>query len=206
MFIWTITAKICITELIYRYLQAAVEELYKTKYSQVWMSCLKSKGLILLLVDIVSYKHSQRSTIIKHMWEETLNIFIKDNTWKHTIHYCSITARLQVLQCKIINRLHYLKAKLNIFFPKISPSCARSPITGNTRRTQGRPGNYIEHTGGSSKEWLRMRYLSTGRLNVKQKTWANRLQGWGERIKQTGEKEKHRKWHRGWEYTQGIRK
>lgn len=62
------------------------------------------------------------------MWEADLNITIQDEIWKQAlndIHHCSFDARLQLIQFKVIHRLHYSKVRLHKIFPQTSPLCER---------------------------------------------------------------------------------
>lgn len=71
----------------------------------------------------------------KQMWEEDLNITINEDIWKqglNNIHNCSVNARLQLIQFKVIHRLHYSKAKVHTFFTQTSPLCDRCKIANCT--------------------------------------------------------------------------
>ncbi len=80
----------------------------------------EAKGLISKLVCIFSHKSAQPDVKFKQMWEADPNISIQDEIWKQAlndIHLCSVNARLQLIQFKVIHRLHYSKVKLHKIFP-----------------------------------------------------------------------------------------
>lgn len=63
---------------------------------------------------------------IKENWEKDLNIQITEEQWNHSlnqIHKCSINVRHCLMQFKMVHRLHFSKAKLNRWFPSVSPLC-----------------------------------------------------------------------------------
>lgn len=45
---------------------------------------------------------------------------------------CSINARLQLIQFKVVHRLHYSKTRLNRLFPSISPLCDKCKVSNGT--------------------------------------------------------------------------
>ena len=95
----------------------------------------EAKGLISKLVCFFSHKHEQPDIKFKQMWEDDLNISIQDEIWKqalNNIHHCSVNARLQLIQFKVIHRLHYSKVKLHKIFPQTSPLCERCKRSDGT--------------------------------------------------------------------------
>lgn len=61
-------------------------------------------------------------------WEEDLGIQIGDFEWKEClrrIRYCSVNVRHQLIQFKVMHRLHFSKTKLHRIYPNISPLCDR---------------------------------------------------------------------------------
>lgn len=63
------------------------------------------------------------------------NNIIKVDVWKQAlknIHNCSIIARLQLIQFKVLHRLHYSKVKLHKFLPQTSPLCDQCKIAQGT--------------------------------------------------------------------------
>ncbi len=80
--------------------------------------------------------HSSISTAhLKDAWERDLGKDIWASTWEEglrRIHSCSINVRLQLVQFKVMHRLHYTKAKLNRLYPSISPLCDRCKSADGT--------------------------------------------------------------------------
>lgn len=69
-----------------------------------------TKHLISTLVGYFSSTLDSSSIKIKQVWESELVIEIEDESWEEVlvnIKYCSINARLQLIQYKIVHRLHY---------------------------------------------------------------------------------------------------
>lgn len=94
-----------------------------------------TKGLISSLVEFFLIKIAQPAMKIKQIWEEDLNVTIADDVWKtalSSLHHCSINARLQLIQFKVLHRLHYSKVKLHKFFPQTSPFCGRCKTAQGT--------------------------------------------------------------------------
>lgn len=61
---------------------------------------------------------------IKRPWEEELNVQIDDDTWSKAfdgIRSCSVNPRIQLIQYKVVHRLHYSKVKLHTIFSDSSP-------------------------------------------------------------------------------------
>lgn len=85
-----------------------------------------SKHLISQFVSLF-YKATP-SAHIKDAWVNDIGIDIPVELWVRAlggIKSCSINARLQLIQYKVIHRLYYSKAKLNKIFPSVSPMCDR---------------------------------------------------------------------------------
>ena len=83
-----------------------------------------SKYLISQFVGLFSLATS--SLHIKEAWIEDTGIEISDELWEKglgRIKACSVNARLQLIQFKVIHRLHFSKTKLNRIFPSVSPTC-----------------------------------------------------------------------------------
>lgn len=60
---------------------------------------------------------------LKNAWEEELGIQIRTDVWEKRIRSCSINSRHQLIQFKVMHRLHYSKSKLHRIFRTISPTC-----------------------------------------------------------------------------------
>lgn len=114
------------------------------------------KGLISSLVKFFLRKIAQPAMTIKAMWEEDLNIKITDEVWKNALnnlHHCSINARLQLIQFKVLHRLHYSKVKLHKMFPQTSPLCNRCKIANSTLAHQFWSCPYVQGFWCSIFSW-----------------------------------------------------
>ena len=83
-----------------------------------------SKHLISQFVNLFSL--ATPSLHIKDTWVRDIGEVISDNLWTQglaRIKSCSINARLQCIQFKVIHQLHFSKTKLNRIFPSVSPTC-----------------------------------------------------------------------------------
>ncbi len=88
----------------------------------------KAKHPISVLVGYFSSILDWSTIRIKQAWEGELGIEIEDKSWDEVltnIKSCSINARLQLIQYKIVHRLHYSKTRLTKIFPNLSPLCNR---------------------------------------------------------------------------------
>ena len=75
------------------------------------------------------------SNNIKTAWEDDLGIAVSDEIWSEglkRIHTGSINSRLQLVQFKIMHRLHYSKVKLNRMYPTVSDICDRCSTSRGT--------------------------------------------------------------------------
>lgn len=87
-----------------------------------------SRNLISYFVKTFSEQVNSATLHLKSAWEEDLGIQIDDDVWEESlsrIRSCSINVRHQLIQFKVIHRLHYSKSKLHRFFPTISSLCDR---------------------------------------------------------------------------------
>lgn len=87
-----------------------------------------SKHLVSVFVKIFLEEFNVDTQFIKASWEAELGLQIDDITWDgglSRIQACSVNARHQLIQFKVIHRLHYSKTKLHRIFPSISPLCDR---------------------------------------------------------------------------------
>ena len=92
-----------------------------------------SKGLISQFVSLFTLHIS--SLHIRDAWIREIGVEISDGLWEmalERIKSCSINARLQLIQYKIIHRLHYSKTKLNKIFPTVSPTCDKCKTSDGT--------------------------------------------------------------------------
>lgn len=83
-----------------------------------------SKHLISLFVNI--FCSATPSLHIKEAWISDIGEEISDALWAqglNRIKTCSVNARLQLIQFKVIHRLHFSRTKLNRIFPSVSATC-----------------------------------------------------------------------------------
>ena len=87
-----------------------------------------SKRLTSRFVDLFNLLNPTSSHHLKEAWEKDLALSISDNDWETylgDIRSCSINSRHQLIQFKVIHRLHYSCVKLHSFYPSISPICSK---------------------------------------------------------------------------------
>ena len=92
-----------------------------------------SKHLISRFVDL--FVVATPSLHIKEAWIKDTGKVISDELWVkglNRIKACSINARLQLIQFKVVHRLHYSKTRLNKIFPDVSPTCDRCKSADGT--------------------------------------------------------------------------
>ncbi len=68
-------------------------------------------------------------------WEDELGAELSDETWDRcltAIRSCSVNRRHQLIQFKVIHRLHYTKTKLHNIFSSVSPFCDKCKVTEDT--------------------------------------------------------------------------
>ena len=87
-----------------------------------------SKKLTSRFVDLFTSLNPTSSQHLKEAWEKDLALSISDNDWESylgDIHKCSINSRHQLIQFKVVHRLHYSCTKLHSFYPSVSPICSK---------------------------------------------------------------------------------
>lgn len=87
-----------------------------------------SKRLTSRFVDLFNLLNPTSSHHLKEAWEKDLALSISDSDWETylgDIRSCSINSRHQLIQFKVIHRLHYSCVKLHSFYPSISPICSK---------------------------------------------------------------------------------
>ena len=65
---------------------------------------------------------------VKQQWENELGVQFQDPWWERAklqVNYSSSCARLNLIQYKVLHRMHFSKAKLAKFFPSTSDACNR---------------------------------------------------------------------------------
>ena len=87
-----------------------------------------SKHLVSKFVSLFSKVSVLSTNHIKSAWEADLGTELSDEVWREgleKIHLGSTNARLQLIQYKIMHRLHYSKVKLSKMYPDVSNICDR---------------------------------------------------------------------------------
>ncbi len=82
--------------------------------------------LITKFVDFFTSQLDISTNHLKNDWENELDIQVSEEDWAEclkNIYTCSINARHQLIQYKVLHRLHYSRVKLNTFYSTISPLC-----------------------------------------------------------------------------------
>lgn len=72
---------------------------------------------------------------LKAAWEKDLDLTINDKDWEtylNDINKCSINSRHQLIQFKVLHRLHYSCTKLHSFYPSVSPTCPKCKSADGT--------------------------------------------------------------------------
>lgn len=86
------------------------------------------KGLISTLYNCISNVSPHSLQDIRSLWENDLGKELTDDNWKavlDSIYTSSPCARHNVIQLKIVLRVHLTKTKLVKIFPNVDPSCPR---------------------------------------------------------------------------------
>ncbi len=71
----------------------------------------------------------------KVAWEDELGAELSDETWDRcltAVRSCSVNSRHQLIQFKVIHRLHYTKTKLHKMFSSVSPFCDKCKVMEDT--------------------------------------------------------------------------
>lgn len=94
-----------------------------------------SRHMVSQFVSLFSTQVITSSDYLRVAWEKEAGISLSDNIWSEIlkrIHSCSINARLQLIQFKIVHRLHYSKTRLHKIYPAVSPMCDRCQVAEGT--------------------------------------------------------------------------
>lgn len=82
--------------------------------------------IIFLFVNAFKENSDFSSLYLKTAWEEDLGIQVSETDWDKcflSIYSCPINSRHQLIQYKVLNKLHYSKTKLSKFYPSVFPTC-----------------------------------------------------------------------------------
>lgn len=102
---------------------------------KVFLSPPYSKHLISTIVHLFDDSIEVQTTRIRDAWREELGIEISESMWDKClskIHSCSVNSRHQLIQFKIVHRLHYSKVRLHKIYPSTSPICDRCKTSEST--------------------------------------------------------------------------
>ena len=94
-----------------------------------------TKHLISKFVSLFSKSSIPSTNHIKSSWEVDLGVELSDEIWNEglrRIHSGSINSRLQLVQFKVMHRLHYSKVKMNKMYPTVSDICDRCSTSRGT--------------------------------------------------------------------------
>ena len=86
------------------------------------------KGSISRIYDDISCLRPESLNTIKARWEEDLGEEITEDTWDAIllrVHGSSICARHSLIQCKLLHRIYYTKARLSKIYDNVSAECDR---------------------------------------------------------------------------------
>lgn len=107
----------------------------KHAFFDVMNSPSDSKHLISTFVRLFDGCIEVCTDKIKKAWEEELGIGLSRAVWDKSlamISSCSINSRHQLIQFKVVHRLHYSKLKLHKIYPLVSPMCDRCKVAEGT--------------------------------------------------------------------------
>lgn len=93
------------------------------------------KKLVSMFVIVFAAKTAPSTQHLKESWQEEIGTTVSENAWckcLYNIHTCSINARHQLIQYKVVHRLHYSSVKLHSFFPSTSAICVQCKQTDGT--------------------------------------------------------------------------
>lgn len=89
---------------------------------------LDMKGLVSKFVECLNDSRVPNSQYLKMSWEKDLGIDISEDSWAEAlrgIRSCSISSNFQLIQYKVVHRLHYSRTKLHSIYPSVSPLCIK---------------------------------------------------------------------------------
>uniref|UniRef100_A0A3B5RAA6 Reverse transcriptase domain-containing protein n=1 Tax=Xiphophorus maculatus TaxID=8083 RepID=A0A3B5RAA6_XIPMA len=89
---------------------------------------VKSKGAISFFYNQITLLRPQTLNSYRSLWEEDLGQTISEDLWTlilSLVHKSSICARHNLIQCKLVYRTYYTKARLAKFYTNVSPACDR---------------------------------------------------------------------------------
>ena len=93
------------------------------------------RGIISHFYNLIYSLSSTTGNILKGYWEEDLGMEISDDLWKKAlsrVHSSSVCARHGLIQCKVVHRTHWTKARLSRIYENIDPFCEKchqTPVT-----------------------------------------------------------------------------
>uniref|UniRef100_A0A3B1JFC8 Reverse transcriptase domain-containing protein n=1 Tax=Astyanax mexicanus TaxID=7994 RepID=A0A3B1JFC8_ASTMX len=121
------------------YVKANIECFEKYSHQNIFYSLLTidpdSRGLVSRFVDHFQKMGIPSTQSLKEQWEEELGMEILDDFWAkslQSIQSCSINTSYQLIQYKVLHRLHYSQTKLHSIYADVSPLCAKCKSQNGT--------------------------------------------------------------------------
>ena len=97
-------------------------------YEKILNTQPKAKGFISQIYQIINSLTDTNIGKIKADWEKELGMDIPDSFWKQAlirVNKSSSCARLNLIQFKVLHRLHYSNSKLSKMYSTVADSCNR---------------------------------------------------------------------------------
>ena len=94
-----------------------------------------SRHLVSKIVHLFDDRIVAHTVGTRDAWREELGIELSESMWTKClsgIHSCSVNSRHQLIQFKIVHRLHYSKVRLHRIYPSVSPVCDRCNVSEGT--------------------------------------------------------------------------
>ena len=93
------------------------------------------RGIISYFYNLIYSLSSTAGNNLKGHWEEDLGMEISEDLWSKVlsrVHSSSVCARHGLIQCKVVHRTHWTKARLARIYENIDPTCEKchqTPVT-----------------------------------------------------------------------------
>lgn len=88
----------------------------------------ETKKLVSMFVNVFAAQTAPSTQYLRESWEKDIGTTISEDAWRkclHSIYTCSVNSRHQLIQYKVIHRLHYSRVKLHSFYASTSPLCVK---------------------------------------------------------------------------------
>lgn len=124
---------------IRHYVQSKLSKSASTPENHAFFDILKapprSRHLISKFVNLFDGCCMASCVRIREAWEEELGVELVGDVWDgglSAVRACSVNSRHQLIQYKVIHRLHYSKQRLHRIYPSVSPTCDRCQTSVGT--------------------------------------------------------------------------